>query len=72
MLVTIAENHYNSASAAGGIKGTLTKLGVFGYLARLTELSERLLGYKMDDGPKEYIVTVGVPQGSVLGSRSGT
>lgn len=46
--------------------GTLSKLGVPGYLARSNEscLSKRLLWYKLDHGAKEYIVTVDVPQGS--------
>ena len=31
-------------------------------------LTNRLLQYDTEDGPKEYQITVGVPQGSVLGS----
>lgn len=29
-------------------------------------VSERTLSYEMDEGPREYIVTTGVPRGSVL------
>ena len=68
-LVTLdVKNAFNSANW-GWIKGALAKLGVPSYLARLIEsyFSDRLLWYETDDGPKEYIVTAGVPQGSVLG-----
>ena len=67
-LVTLdVKNAFNSANW-GWIKGALAKLGVPSYLARLIEsyFSDRLLWYETDDGPKEYIVTAGVPQGSVL------
>ncbi|CAD7093684.1 unnamed protein product [Hermetia illucens] len=68
-LVTLdVKNAFNSANW-GWIKGALAKLRVPSYLARLIEsyFSDRLLWYETDDGPKEFIVTAGVPQGSVLG-----
>ena len=62
------KNAFNSANW-NRIKGALADIGVPGYLANLVEnyLSERTLWYGTDEGPKEYIVTAGVPQGSVLG-----
>jgi len=39
------------------------------YLIRIVDsyLGERVLLFDTSDGPKEYVVTAGVPQGSVLG-----
>lgn len=50
---------------------TLTKLGVLVYLFRITEnyILEELLLYEKDDGPEGYVVTGGIPQVSVSGSR---
>ncbi|CAD7076711.1 unnamed protein product [Hermetia illucens] len=58
-----AKNAFNSANW-NRIKRALADIGVPGYLANLVEnyLSERTLWYGTDEGPKEYIVTAGVPQ----------
>lgn len=62
------KNAFNSANWTR-IKSALAKLEVPQYLASIigSYLSERSLGYETDDGQKEYKVTAGVPQGSVLG-----
>jgi len=47
----------------------LRRLRIPEYLTRIVDsyLGERVLLFDSSDGPKEYIVTAGVPQGSVLG-----
>ena len=51
------------------IRKSLATIGVPTYLAAIIDsyLKERTLWYDTDDGPKEYVVSAGVPQGSVLG-----
>ena len=62
------KNAFNSASWEW-IKSSLAKTGVPSYLTKLLNsyLSERTLWYDTDEGSKQYTVTAGVPQGSVLG-----
>ena len=45
------------------------KMNVLAYLQRMVKnyFRDRILKYNTDDGPKPYVVTGGVPQGSVLG-----
>ena len=47
----------------------LAKMNVPGYLQRMVKnyFRDRILKYDTNDGPKTYVVTEGVPQGSVLG-----
>lgn len=62
------KNAFNTADWAC-IKRALTKVGAPRYLRRIISsyLSKRKLRYSTSRGWKEYWVTAGVPQGSVLG-----
>ena len=70
LLVTLdVRNAFNSARWKN-ICQALDKLDVPAYLKNMIKsyLTNRLLVYKTEDSPKEYQITGGVPQGSVLGS----
>src|ERR1700709_225241 len=58
------KNAFNTANW-GQIMMALQRMGVPGYLLRI--IGDRVLIYDTEDGPKEYRVTGGVPQGSLLG-----
>ena len=62
------ENAFNSARCKN-ICQALDKLDVPAYLNIMIKsyLTNRLLVYDIEDCPKEYQITGGVPQGSVLG-----
>lgn len=62
------ENAFNSAKW-DRIMEALQKMGTPKYLLKViaSYFSDRVLLYDTEDGPKEYKVTGGVPQGSVLG-----
>lgn len=62
------KNAFNSARW-DCILGALSKLHISQYLQRIITayLRNRVLMYSTEEGPKEYKVTGGVPQGSVLG-----
>lgn len=60
------KNTFNSARIISII--SLVGIGAPGYLGILVQnyLSKKTLLYRTDEGPKEYAVTVEVPQGSAL------
>jgi len=62
------KNAFNTANWTR-IMQALRRLRIPEYLTRIVDsyLGERVLLFDTSDGPKEYIVTAGVPQGSVLG-----
>lgn len=62
------KNAFNSASWPH-ILSALERKNTPPYLLRMVSnyLSDRLLLYDTDEGPRKYLVTGGVPQGSVLG-----
>lgn len=62
-------NAFNSAKW-NCIMRALSGANVPGYLRRMVAsyFTDRILKYDIEDGPKEYKITGGVPQGSVLGS----
>ena len=62
------KNAFNTANWCQIMKA-LQKMGAPEYLLRIIGdyLSDRVLIYDTEEGPKEYRVTGGVPQGSVLG-----
>lgn len=62
------KNAFNTANW-GQIMRALQKMGAPEYLLRIIGdyLSDRVLIYDTEEGPREYLVTGGVPQGSVLG-----
>ena len=69
LLVTLdVRNAFNSARWKN-ICQALDKLDVLAYLKNMIKsyLTNRLLVYDTEDGPKAYQITGGVPQGSVLG-----
>ncbi|CAD7081162.1 unnamed protein product [Hermetia illucens] len=69
VVVTLdVKNAFNSANW-NLIRKSLAKVGIPAYLAAIVDsyLTERRLWYDTDDGPQEYVVSAGVPQGSVLG-----
>lgn len=61
-------NAFNSASWTH-ILNALRRIRLPSCLMRIIKsyLSDRTLEYDTEDGPKQYMVTAGVPQGSVLG-----
>lgn len=68
-LITLdIKNAFNTANW-GHIMHALKEIGTPGYLQRIIGdyLKDRVLLYETDMGTKEYTVTGGVPQGSVLG-----
>lgn len=69
LIVTLdVKNAFNSAKW-DVIMDALNNIGVPLYLEKIVAsyLSNRVLQYNTESGPKEYLVTGGVPQGSVLG-----
>lgn len=69
LVVTLdVKNAFNSANW-GQVMNALQRMRVPNYLIRIMEsyLCDRVLEYDTKDGPKNYKVTSGVPQGSVLG-----
>jgi Reverse transcriptase (RNA-dependent DNA polymerase)/Endonuclease-reverse transcriptase len=62
------QNAFNSANW-DRIMTALEQMEVPNYLIRIVDnyLNGRVLIYDTEEGPKEYMVTAGVPQGSVLG-----
>ena len=69
VIITLdVKNAFNTANW-GQIMRALQGMGVPEYLLKIIGdyLSYRVLTYDTEDGPKEYQVTGGVPQGSVLG-----
>lgn len=61
-------NAFNSANWTQ-VLGTLAGMDIPAYLQNIIVdyLKDRILEYDTDEGPKEYAITGGVPQGSVLG-----
>lgn len=69
LVVTLdIKNAFNSARW-DRILEALSRMNVPGYLRKIVRsyFRDRILKYDTEDGPKEYHVTGGVPQGSVLG-----
>ena len=68
MVALDIKNAFNSAKW-DCIMQALNNMNVPGYLRRIvgSYLTDRILQYDTEDGPREYKVTGGVPQGSVLG-----
>jgi hypothetical protein len=62
------KNAFNSARW-DRITEALFKMGVPGYIQKIVRsyFKDRILRYDTEKGPKQYLVTGGVPQGSVLG-----
>ena len=70
LLVTLDVRKAFNSARWKNICQTLYKLDVPAYLKKMIKsyLTNRLLVYDTENGPKEYQITGGVPQGSVLGS----
>lgn len=69
LVVTLdVKNAFNTANW-GQVMKALRDMKVPGYLLNILEnyFGSRILEYDTLDGPKEYVVSAGVPQGSVLG-----
>ena len=68
MVTLDIKNAFNSAKW-DRIMEALAKMQVPGHLQRIVAsyFTDRVLKYDTESGPKEYRVTGGVPQGSVLG-----
>ncbi|CAD7085026.1 unnamed protein product [Hermetia illucens] len=60
VVILDVKNAFNSANW-NLIRKSLAKVGIPAYLAAIVN------SYLTDDGPQEYVVSAGVPQGSVLG-----
>ena len=73
VVILDVKNAFNSARW-DQIREALAKINVPGYLQRMVKnyFRDRILKYDTGDGPKTYAVTIGVPQGSVLGPLLGT
>lgn len=69
LVVTLDIRNAFNSTKWNCIMEALVKMGVPGYLRRMVVgyFTDRVLKYDTENGPKEYRVTGGVPQGSVLG-----